>query len=58
MSTSKVFATIFFVFKVSAEKAPAVEICIVNHAEWMRETNAISFGTSVNLVDYYVTKAE
>ena len=58
MSTSKGNATISFVFKVSAEKAPAVEKGLANHAEWMRETHAIGSGKSVNLVDYYVTKAE
>ena len=58
MSTSKGNATISFVFKVSAEQAPAVEKGLADHAEWMRETHAIGTGKSVNLVDYYVTKAE
>ena len=52
MSTSKGNATISFVFKVSAEKAPAVEKGLADHAEWMRETHAIGTGKSVNLVDY------
>ena len=53
MSTSKGNATISFVFKVSAEQAPAVEKGLADHAEWMRETHAIGTGKSVNLVDYY-----
>ena len=58
MSTSKGNATISFVFKVSAEQAPDVEKGLADHADWMRETHAIGTGKSVNLVDYYVTKAE
>jgi hypothetical protein len=58
MFTSKGNATVSFVFKVSAEQAPAVEKGLADHANWMRETHAIGAGKSVNLVDYYVTKAE
>lgn len=58
MSSSKENATISFVFKVTAAEAPAVEKGLADHADWMRETHAIGAGKSVNLVDYYVTKAE
>ena len=58
MSSSKENATISFVFKVTAAEAPAVEKGLADHADWMRETHAIGAGKTVNLVDYYVTKAE
>ena len=58
MPTQKDNVTISFHFKVTAEQAPAVEKGLADHADWMRTCHSIGPGKEVELVDYYVSKAE
>ena len=58
MPTQKDHVTISMHFKVSADQAEAVEKGLAVHADWMRQTHSIGSGKNVELVDYYVAKAE
>ncbi|MAA90307.1 MAG: hypothetical protein QF832_18960 [SAR324 cluster bacterium] len=58
MPTQKDNVTISFHFKVTAEQAPAVEKGLADHADWMRTCHSIGPGKEVELVDYFVSKAD
>ena len=58
MPTQKDNVTISFHFKVTAEQATAVEKGLADHADWMRTVHSIGPGKEVELVDYYVSKAQ
>ena len=58
MPAQKDHVTVCFHFKVSADQAPAVEKGLAEHVDCMRKSHAIGPGKSVELVDYYVAKAE